>query len=188
MTLEKGKEAAELKKTIYRHNLIIIALLCTTTLAPAVIFYTTGPGKLKWLLVFIIISFLFSRIPKSFYDKFQLSQDIRIYKKLKVHLFKRFATNGDFINRRIRNKFPKHRNISDYGSIREKLKETYTTEKSHTVLFLFCLMISVYAFAISSLGTAIFLTAGNLIFNYYPNLLQQYNRIRYKKVIQDYYQ
>ncbi|WP_416377829.1 hypothetical protein [Algoriphagus sp. D3-2-R+10] len=35
-------------------------------------------------------------------------------------------------------------------------------------------------------GTAIILFIGNILFNYYPNLLQQYNRIRYKRIIENY--
>jgi len=182
------KETIKLEKLRYRLNLIIIALLCSTTLAPTVIFFLRGPGEIWVLLVFILISFLVSRLPRSFYDRFQLSRDLRIYKKLKVHLFKRYATNGDLINRRIRHKYPTHRNVSNLESIKEKLNETYVIEKSHTVLFLFCLMTCIYAFLINSLGIAILLTIGNLLFNYYPTLLQQYNRLRYKNVIKKYTQ
>lgn len=186
MTMEKGNQNAELKKTIDRQNLIIIALLCSTTLTPALIFFTTGVGQWQWLLVFIIVCFVFSRVPASYYNRFQLSQHLAFYKKLQVHHFKRYATNGDLINKRIRRKFPQHRNIYNYNSFNQKLKETYIIEKSHSVLFLFCGMTSIYAFIMRDWGTAILLAMGNFIFNYYPNLLQQYNRIRYKKAMQSY--
>lgn len=179
-------ETIKREKLRYRLNLILIAFLCSTTLAPPVIFFTRGAGKIWVLFVFILISFWVSRLPKSFYDRVQLSKKIWIYKKLKVNSFKKYATNGDLINRRIRRSYPTHRNVSNLGSIKEKRNETYTIEKSHTVLFVFCFMTCVYAFLVNSYGVAILLAVGNLLFNYYPTLLQQYNRIRYSRVIEKY--
>lgn len=180
-TVDKGKE-----KLKYRLNLILIALLCSTTLAPCVIFYVRGDGEFKWMIVFVAISYLVSRLPKSFYDRFQISTDLNIYKKLGVDKFKKLSTNGDLINRRIRKKYPTHRNVTNYETIKEKLNETYTIEKSHTVLFIFCLLTNMYAFWTNSIGTAIILLIGNILFNYYPNLLQQYNRIRYTRVVNNF--
>lgn len=183
MGLEDDKGLERLK---YRLNLIIIALLCSTTLAPCVIFYVRGEGQLKWMAVFIVISYLVSRIPKTFYDRLQVSEDLKVYKKLGVDKFKNLSTNGDLINRRIRRKYPTHRNVINIETIKEKIIETYTIEKSHTVLFVFCFLTSMYAFWTYSIGTASVLFIGNILFNYYPNLLQQYNRIRYKRVVSDY--
>lgn len=176
----------ELEKLKYRLNLILIALLCSTTLAPCVIFYVRGDGEFKWLIVFVVISYLVSRLPKTFYDRFQISTDLNVYKKLGVDKFKKLSTNGDLINRRIRKKYPTHRNVTNYETIKEKLNETYTIEKSHTVLFIFCLLTNIYAFWTNSIGTAIILLIGNILFNYYPNLLQQYNRIRYTRVVNNF--
>ena len=179
-------ELKELEKLKYRLNLILIALLCSTTLAPCVIFYFRGEGQLKWMVVFIGISFLVSRLPKVFYDRLQISKDLSIYKKLGVDQFKKLSTNGDLINKRIRKKYPTHRNVINLETIQEKLNETYTIEKSHTVLFIFCLLTNIYAFWTNSIGTAILLFIGNILFNYYPNLLQQYNRIRYRRIVDSY--
>ena len=135
------------------------------------------------MIIFIVISYLVSRFPKTFYDRFQISTNLKIYKKLGVDKFKKLSTNGDLINKRIRKKFPTHRNVINFETIKEKLNETYTIEKSHTVLFIFCLMTNIYALITNSYGTAIILFVGNILFNYYPNLLQQYNRIRYRRAI-----
>ena len=176
----------ELEKLKYRLNLILIALLCSTTLAPCVIFYVRGNGELKWMIVFIALSYLVSRLPKSLYDRFQISTDLKIYKKLGVDKFKKLSTNGNIINSRIKRKFPTYRNVTNLETIKEKLNETYTIEKSHTVLFIFCLLTNIYALWTNSIGTAIVLFAGNILFNYYPTLLQQYNRIRYLRVVNSY--
>ena len=182
------KATNELEKLKYRLNLTIIALLCSTTLSPCVIFYIRGEGKLLWMCVFIVIGFVISRLPNSFYDRIQISRDLKVYKKLGVDKFKKLATNGDWINKRIRKKFPTYRNIINLETIEEKLKETYVIERSHTVLFVFCLLTNIYAFITHSITTAIILFFGNIIFNYYPNFLQQYNRIRYKRAVNSYAQ
>ena len=176
----------DLEKLKYRLNLILIALLCSTTLAPCVIFYFSGAGEFKWLILFIGISYLVSRLPKTFYDHIQISTDLKIYRKLGVDLFKKLSTNGDLINRSIRKKYPTHRNVTNLETIRQKLNETYVVEKSHTVLFVFCLLTSVYAFVMNSPEIAILVFLGNIVVNYYPNLLQQYNRIRYTSALKKY--
>jgi hypothetical protein len=183
MTTSKENDVEKLK---YRLNLLLIALLCSTTLAPCVIFYIRGAGEFKWLALFIGISYLVSRLPKTIYDRFQISTELPVYKILKVDLFKKLSTNGDFINRKIRTKYPAHRNVKNLESIQEKLSETYSNERAHTVLFVFCLLTNIYAFLTNSIGTAILLFIGNLLFNYYPNLLQQYNRIRYTRALKHY--
>jgi hypothetical protein len=183
MTTPKEKDLEKLKD---RLNLVLIALLCSTTLAPCVLFYFRGAGEFKWLGLFIGISYLISRLPKRFYDQLQISTNLKVYKKLKVDLFKKLSTNGDFINKKIRTKYPTHRNVKNLETIREKLNETYSIEKAHTVLFVFCLLTSIYAFWTNSIATAILLFIGNTLFNYYPNLLQQYNRIRYMRVVKNY--
>jgi hypothetical protein len=167
-------------------NTIIVALMCSSTLTPAVIFYTTGPGKFTWLMIFVVVSYLMSRLPKSFYDRFQISTDMQVYRKMGVHQFKRFATNGDIINNRIRARYPSFRNVTNFESLKKKLNETYFVEKSHTVLFVFCLLTSLYAFWAAAYTTAVIIFIGNVVFNWYPNLLQQYNRVRYTRIVTNY--
>jgi hypothetical protein len=176
-------ENKSLERLKYRLNLILIAGLCATTLAPSLIFYVRGKGEFLWMFIFIGISYFVSRLSKSFYDQVQLSTNLTFYKKLAVDKFKRFSTNGDFINRRIRKNFPNHRNVTSLDSIKSKLDETYTIEKSHTVLFVFCFLTNIYAFWTHSVSIGVVLFVGNFLFNFYPNLLQQYNRIRYQRVI-----
>ena len=183
MKIEKTADEQNLEKARYRLNLIIIALFCSTTLAPCVLFFFTGKGQLIWLVIFLIVTYLFSLIPKYWYRRWQLSANLSIYRKLKVHLFKKFATNGDVTNKILRRKFPLHRNVKNRDSLAEKLAETYIVEKAHSVLFIFCLLTSAHAFAMKDIGTGILLTLGNIVFNLYPNFLQQYNRIRYQKLI-----
>ena len=174
----------ELEKLKFRLNLILIAGLCSLTLAPCIIFFIRGEGKMQWMIMFVFLGYLVSLLPRPFYDKLQISKDASLYKKLLVHKFKKFATNGDYINKKIRKYYPSYRNVTSRENILEKINETYLIERSHTVLFVFCLLTNIYAVLTNSITTAIILFIGNILFNYYPNLLQQYNRVRYKKAIE----
>jgi hypothetical protein len=178
-------DTRKLEKLKSRLNLVLIALFCSTTLTPCVIFYVQGAGEIKWLLIFVVVSYLVS-LPKGFFDRFQISQDLEAYERLKVHVFKKLSTNGDFINHRMRKEYSNHRNVTNLESVKEKLNETYSIERAHTVLFVFCLLTSIYASLSHELATTIIVFVGNIIFNYYPNLLQQYNRIRYTRVVKNY--
>jgi hypothetical protein len=171
-----------LKKAIDRNNFIIIGLF-TINLVPTITFYLDGNGEWKWFLIILAISLIFCKIPNSFIDKIQLSKRTIFYKRLKVHLFKKYATNGDIINKNIRKQFPNHRNIHTLLSIQKKLTETYTTEKAHLVFLIFSFLTSFYASIMKHFFLAIIITVGNIIFNLYPIFLQQYNRIRYNKVL-----
>ena len=186
MTLKNKEQFEGLENFKAKFNLIVISGLFLATFVPSYIFYITGAGEFKWLALFIGISYLISRIPNSFYFRFQISRDLRVYKKLGVNKFKRFSSNGDLINRRIRKKYPTYRNVRNLESVNEKINETYTIERGHTVLFVFFLLTNIYVFWTNSIVTGVVLLIGNVVFNFYPNLLQQYNRIRYEKVIENY--
>lgn len=186
MTLKNKEQFEGLENFKAKFNLIVISGLFLATFVPSYIFYITGAGEFKWLALFIGISYLISRIPNSFYLRFQISKDLRVYKKLGVNKFKIFSSNGDLINRRIRKKYPTYRNVRNLESVNEKINETYTIERGHTVLFVFFLLTNIYVFWTNSIVTGVVLLIGNVVFNLYPNLLQQYNRIRYEKVIENY--
>jgi len=182
MTRQINERDIALKKAIDRNNFIIIGLF-TIHLVPTVAFYLDGNGEWKWFLIILTISLIFCKIPNSIIDKIQLSKRTTFYKKLKVHLFKKYATNGDIINKNIRRQFPNHRNIHNPLSIQKKLTETYTTEKAHLFFFIFSFLTSIYAFNTDHLIQAGVITVGNIVLNLYPIFLQQYNRIRYTKAL-----
>jgi hypothetical protein len=181
---ENKLQAAELKKLADRYNYIIVVLFCATNLSPILIFYLQGKGEWKWFIITLATSLSIGLLPNAIIDRVQFSQSVSFYRNLGVHVFKRFATNGDIINRQIRRKFPRHRNVYDLKSAELKLKETYTAEKLHWIFFIFTIATIVYIFSSKeSLEIAILLIVSNIIFNFYPNLLQQYNRIRLKRTL-----
>ncbi len=176
--------SAELKKLIDRYNYLIVVLFSVTNLSPILIFYLQGKGEWYLFIITLVTSLLINFLPNAIFDEIQFSQSVSFYRNLGVHIFKRFATSGDIINRQIRRKFPHHRNVYDLKSAELKLEETYTTEKLHWVFFILSIETIIYIFLTKEdLGIAILLIFSNIIFNFYPNLLQQYNRIRFKRAL-----
>jgi hypothetical protein len=164
-------------------NLLIVVLMCSTTLSPALMLVLHHPQHWMYFVGFLLISITISKLPHSFYDKLQLSGRTAFYKMLGVHLFKKFATNGDIINRKIRASHPEHKMVANIPGIRMKLAETYLTEQIHATLLVLCIFTGIYSFVVGANATGVLITAGNLIFNVYPILLQQYNRLRYQRVL-----
>lgn len=64
------------------------------------------------------------------------------------------------------------------GALREWVDRTRSAERGHLVLLLAGAFTAAWAAWIGWSGWAIGLTAGNVLFNLYPILLQRYNRCR----------
>jgi len=95
----------------------------------------------------------------------------------------KFTQDGDWVNRMIRRRFPKYKVFDSYPSIRRHLRKAYTIEKIHFAFFLFFLYTSLYALVNNYFFWAGLIMLTNLIFNIYPNLLQQYNRLRLRQLM-----
>ena len=96
---------------------------------------------------------------------------------------KKFTQDGDFINRLIRRKFPQYRIFDHNASMQKHLNKAYAIEKIHFMMFLFFLLTSIYALIRGEVWWAVIITVNNLVFNLYPNFLQQYNRLRLRQVM-----
>ena len=73
--------------------------------------------------------------------------------------------------------------VANIPGIRMKLAETYLAEQIHATLLVLCIFTGTYAFVVGVKATGVLITAGNVVFNVYPILLQQYNRLRYQRVL-----
>lgn len=135
---------------------------------------------LKWLFIILALSLLAGFLPNTFFDKIQLSQTTSLYKKIGIRIVKTYTQDGDLINRIIRKKFPGYRVFDNNSSIPRHINRAYSVEKIHFIMFLFFLLTSIYALTKGYEWWAVIITVNNLIFNIYPILLQQYNRLRFK--------
>jgi hypothetical protein len=139
-----------------------------------------GPG---WLYLFLALSLPVVFLPNSFYDKMQVGRTTVVYERMGVRIVRKFTQDGDWVNRLIRRRFPKYKVFDSYPSIRKHLRRAYMIEKIHFAFFLFFLYTALYALLNGYLLWALILTITNLGFNVYPNLLQQYNRLRLRQLM-----
>jgi hypothetical protein len=135
--------------------------------------------NLKLLFIFLAISLLPLFFPKSFYNSIQLAKTTLVYKRLGVEFIQKFTQNGELINKLIRKKNPDYKIVSaNRRSIKKLRNQTYMFEKFHFMMFSIFVFIMIYALVKGFLAWAAIIFFTNLLYNVYPNLLQQYIRMR----------
>ncbi len=119
----------------------------------------------------------------SYFNLCSFERSGRLYERLGIRQFKRFASAGDFLNRRRRRADPEFRNISDYSSaIDWEEGQTRFNELAHLGSLIFNLIMVgwlCYRGRYTWLGLILFL---NLMLNIYPIMLQRYNRARVRRL------
>jgi hypothetical protein len=149
--------------------LIPITIFCYRFMSPVTIFMLLG------------ISLIPIFFPNSFFDRIQLSRNANWYRKIGVRHINSLAQNGTLVNKLLRRKFPTFKSISSHRtSLIKQYKQTYFFEKFHFSLFLFFISVTIYAAINDHFDWGIILTFCNLLYKVYPNLLQQYIRIKLK--------
>ena len=122
-------------------------------------------------------------LPPTFYRCWEGGRGFRVYDSIGVRVFKRFVPNGDLINRWARRLEPRYRLVRDEASARAWPDGPRDSERSHLVLLLMGAFTAAYADRIGWHGWALGLTAGNVVFNLYPILLQRYTRCRIARLL-----
>lgn len=172
------KDLARIKKLVALYNILPNVFWSVLNLLPISIF-CYSLINIRLLYTFLIISLLSIFLPKSFFDSIQLGKTPSFYKKTGVTFINRFTQNGDVINGLIRKKFPHYKVVSvGRQSINKVLQQTYMFEKFHFAMFLFFILVTIWAVKYDHLGWAFILSVNNLIYNVYPCILQQYIRVR----------
>ncbi len=102
----------------------------------------------------------------------------RLSRLLGVRSFKRFVMNGDLVLGLARRGHPGYRALAGRAELAAFFERTRAVERWHLVLLLMSLFSAIHALRIGWYGWAAALTAGNVICNAYPILLQRYHRAR----------
>ena len=121
-----------------------------------------------YLLVFASLASCF--FPEGIYRKLAISNDQRVYRRLGVKFIRRFAQDGNFQSGR------------GIG-VKNYLLKIQMFERYHFCCLIFFQASSVYACYNEQYALAFTIFAFNIIYNIYPLLLQQYNRIRILKFL-----
>jgi glycosyl-4,4'-diaponeurosporenoate acyltransferase len=177
------KESIKINRLAAAYNMIPNLVWTTLFLLPAVIFCYNLISQ-KSVFILLGISFLPLFFPNSFFDAIQLSRKAVFYKRIGVKYVNKFAQNGALLNQYLRNRHPQFKTISaNKSSIRKQYFQTYFFEKFHFSLFIFFFLITACAVTKSYFLWAFILSVCNLLYNVYPNLLQQYIRVKLSAVV-----
>jgi hypothetical protein len=85
------------------------------------------------------------------------------------------------LNQILRRSYPAFKVVSKTkASIKKQYVQTYFFEKFHFSLFLFFTTVTIYAAMQGQFYSVLTLIICNLLYNIYPNLLQQYIRVKLK--------
>ena len=178
MVLRNEKDINKVKRTLAWYNMIPNLIWSILNLTPITIYCFTILDY-KTFYIFLIPSLIPMFFRNSFIDKLQIGKTVRFYKRLGVHLINQVAQNGVIINRLIKRKFPEHKVVTNNkSSIAGLNNQTYIFEKFHLILFLFFSLTTIFAFAKGHLIWACVILLTNVAYNIYPNLLQQYIRLK----------
>ena len=152
-------------------------------LIPIVIFcYTSTNLTITYIL--LGVSFIPLFFPNSFFDRTQLSKDAHWYRRIGVRFINTFSQHGTIVNKILERKYPGFRVIyKTKASIKKQYYQTYFFEKFHFSLFLFFTMVTIYAGVQREFDWVFVLTICNLLYNVYPNLLQQYIRVKLRSAV-----
>jgi hypothetical protein len=180
MIHNSDREAARLRKTLGWYNMLPNIFWSVICLLPLTVFcYTLLPPV--WFFVFLVLGFVPVFLPNSFFDKMQVGKTTVVYKRLGVEMVNRLAQNGELVNRQVRKKFPGYQAVTpQHASVHKRIQQTYVYEKFHFLLFVFFTLSMLYALGKEYFGWAAVLLVTNLFYNVYPNLLQQYIRLKLK--------
>ena len=144
-----------------------VAIFCYTFVTPKIIYLLLGGSCIP---IFF---------PNSFFDRIQASRNSQWYRKVGVRYINTFAQSGGLVNKLLKKKFPGYKTVSGTrASIRKHYYQTYLFEKFHFSLFLFFAFMTIHAGSHGYWYWVLILTISNLLYNVYPNLLQQYIRVK----------
>ncbi len=122
-------------------------------------------------------------LPQRYFRVFEFERSGRFYERLGVKGFRRFAPDGEYANRWERRTKPDHRIIPNRQSAYDFLARTESSERGHIVLMMLGIVSAIYAWSLVWHGWALYLSAGNVLVNVYPILLQRYTRSRLHRIL-----
>jgi hypothetical protein len=171
-------EASKMKQALALYNIIPNLFWSVINLVPITVFVYQYIEP-KWVCMFIVASLVPLFLPNAYLNKLQFSKRPRVYKSMGVDIINKLAQNGALINKLVRRKYPGYKGVEHSGaSIKKLIGLSYMYEKFHWFMFIFFSLVIVYALYHRHIAWAIIVFLTNLFYNVYPNLLQQYIRLR----------
>jgi TM2 domain-containing membrane protein YozV len=135
------------------------------------------------LIAFVVISVLVYAIPARWLSILTLGKNRKFYERIGIKLFRYFVQNGTLVNRIQRKFTAKSGIIHNLREARNYLRTIAMQERFHYCCFILFSLSTVDAFYIGKPGMALLIILFNILYNAYPILLQQYNRLRINLVL-----
>jgi len=117
-----------------------------------------------------------------YFTVYPFERDGRFYKRLGVTHFKRFASSGDFWNRKRRHTHPEFKIVKNYASAIDWDERTKFNELAHLFNLLFSIIMLVWLYVQGRHRFIIPIILLTILLNVYPILLQRYNRARIQRI------
>lgn len=135
----------------------------------------------SWLILYAL-SLLAWRLPSGWFYPREWEVRGRIYEALGVRWYKQFMLGGDRHNRRVRRRLENYRIYADSRTTRRLANETRVSERVHIIMLLFATWPALFGALAGWWKYAAFVTAGNVLVNVYPIVLQRYTRSRIMRI------
>ena len=179
MTLHSNDDLYKINKILILYNLTLNILWTILAVMPISLFIGFNPPDIKGFVIVLIISILPFFLPNSFLDRIKFGKTTKTYEKMGVLFIQKITQNGDIVNKQIRKKFPGYRTVSyKKSSINNLIRQTFSFEKYHIMMFIIFSLTSIYALSKIHLWWAIIISIINLLYNICPILLQHYIRLK----------
>ena len=160
----------------------LLSLVWTVIFLGPVYVYCVRHIPSKCLYVFAAVGALSFVMPRALLERIQLSPDPEVYRLLRVSLLIAFTQDAPWL--RALSSDAKRRVRRDPKAIGSIVRDTWTRERFHLGLLLFCALCAGIALWRIQIIWFVTLNLVNIIYNLYPVWLQQYIRIRVARVAQ----
>jgi hypothetical protein len=161
----------------------LTSLVWTVIFLGPVCEYCWHSVPLRALYLFAAVAILPYILPRSLLRHIQLSSNLRVYRRLRVTHLISFTQDAPWF-RRLAGKTDK-RISRGSDSLARVVHDTWTRERFHAGLLLFCALCSTVALFHFQMKWFIALTAINILYNLYPVWLQQYIRLRVRRLARE---
>ena len=140
--------------------------------------YFTEKGSLGTLYTIIVLSILVYFIPARWLSALKLGKNRRTYERAGVRFVLWFVQNGTFVNRIQQKVTSRRKLITSRKSALAYLSTISMQERYHYCCFVFFILSALSAIFMGKIVLALLILLSNVVYNVYPILLQQYNRLR----------
>ena len=158
----------------------LVNLFWTIMCFTPVLWFWIKEGINQYFYISLAIALLIGILPGSILKLFFFSSSGRFYEKLGVKRIRKFVQNGDIVNAMT----DKHKHASIKGRLQAQqyLKTIAMYERFHWICFTFFLLTAIGCFLRGYVKLGVAVIAANFLYNFGSILLQQYNRIRIRRI------